>query len=281
MRWPTTSPRLTISKIRFLETEGLISPSAPAPATGSSRRADVDRLRYVLRMQRDHYLPLKVIREHLDAIDRGLDPAGRPGPRCPTPSVDPRPARTPTRSSRAARCGSARVSSPRPPGSTRRTSPPLVEHGLLRPHPDGSFRADDLRAARRPPSSRGTGSSRATCASSTPPPTASRDCSSRRTASLRGTDAAQARERRAAPGPGAARGPRAAGAARRASPEPSGYGGDVKVLDVIGVRVEMPSNQPIVLLREVTETATCRSGSAPSRPPPSPSPSRVSCRRGR
>src|SRR4029077_16228272 len=35
---------------------------------------DVDRLRYVLRMQRDHYLPLKVIGEHLDAIDRGLEP---------------------------------------------------------------------------------------------------------------------------------------------------------------------------------------------------------------
>ncbi len=34
----------------------------------------LDRLRYILRMQRDHYLPLKVIGEHLDAIDRGLEP---------------------------------------------------------------------------------------------------------------------------------------------------------------------------------------------------------------
>ena len=37
-------------------------------------RSDAERLRYVLAMQRDHYLPLKVIRDHLDALDRGLKP---------------------------------------------------------------------------------------------------------------------------------------------------------------------------------------------------------------
>ena len=46
---------------------------------------DLQRLRYVLAAQRDHYLPLKVIREHLDALDRGLQPPDLPGsqPRVP------------------------------------------------------------------------------------------------------------------------------------------------------------------------------------------------------
>ncbi|GAB3807266.1 hypothetical protein GCM10027605_37260 [Micromonospora zhanjiangensis] len=49
----------------------------------------------------------------------------------------------------------------------------------------------------------------------------------------------------------------------------------VRELSVVGVRVELPSNQPIVLLREVEETATCRSGSVRWRPPRSPTSSRV------
>ena len=69
---------------------------------------------------------------------------------------------------------------------------------------------------------------------------------------------------------------------RRRSADPRSRVSGVREVDVIGVRVEMPSNQPIVLLREVTAaSATCRSGSAPSRPPRSRSPSRASCRRGR
>lgn len=58
-------PDITVSKIRFLETEGLIE---PARSAGGYRRfavADVDRLRRVLVMQRDQYLPLRVIRERL------------------------------------------------------------------------------------------------------------------------------------------------------------------------------------------------------------------------
>ena len=62
-------PDITISKIRFLETEGLISPER----TGSGYRKffdqDVARLRYILALQRDHFLPLKVIRERLDQAD--------------------------------------------------------------------------------------------------------------------------------------------------------------------------------------------------------------------
>ncbi len=67
-------PTVTIPKIRFLEDKGLIKPERTPAGYRKFSAEDVQRLRYVLRMQRDHYLPLKVIREHLDAIDRGLEP---------------------------------------------------------------------------------------------------------------------------------------------------------------------------------------------------------------
>jgi DNA-binding transcriptional MerR regulator len=78
-------PDVTISKIRFLEAEGLVEPARTASGYRKFSHRDVDRLRYVLTAQRDHYLPLRVIKDHLDAIDRGLEPPqlGTPGPRVP------------------------------------------------------------------------------------------------------------------------------------------------------------------------------------------------------
>ncbi|MFD8376741.1 MerR family transcriptional regulator [Streptomyces sp. NPDC059688] len=64
-------PEVTISKIRFLEAEGLIEPQRTPSGYRKFSAGDVERLGHVLRMQRDHYLPLKVIREHLDAMERG------------------------------------------------------------------------------------------------------------------------------------------------------------------------------------------------------------------
>jgi DNA-binding transcriptional MerR regulator len=64
-------PDVTISKIRFLETEGLVQPARTASGYRQFTAADVERLRFVLAAQRDHYLPLKVIKEQLDAADRG------------------------------------------------------------------------------------------------------------------------------------------------------------------------------------------------------------------
>ncbi|MFF2992960.1 MerR family transcriptional regulator [Streptomyces sp. NPDC057950] len=64
-------PEVTISKIRFLESEGLIEPRRTPSGYRKFSADDVERLGHVLRMQRDHYLPLKVIREHLDALERG------------------------------------------------------------------------------------------------------------------------------------------------------------------------------------------------------------------
>ena len=71
-------PDVTISKIRYLESEDLVHPQRTPSGYRKFSRADVSRLRYVLTAQRDHYLPLRVIKEHLEALDRGEPlPAGR------------------------------------------------------------------------------------------------------------------------------------------------------------------------------------------------------------
>lgn len=77
-------PDITISKIRFLESEGLVEPERTSSGYRKFSHEDVARLRYVLQAQRDQYLPLRVIKEHLDALDRGLEPpAPVGGPRVP------------------------------------------------------------------------------------------------------------------------------------------------------------------------------------------------------
>ncbi|HVB28160.1 MAG TPA: MerR family transcriptional regulator [Mycobacteriales bacterium] len=78
-------PDVTISKIRFLEAEGLIEPERTASGYRKFSREDVARLSYVLAAQRDQYLPLRVIKTHLEALDRGLEPpaATGSGPRVP------------------------------------------------------------------------------------------------------------------------------------------------------------------------------------------------------
>ncbi|MTV26846.1 MerR family DNA-binding transcriptional regulator [Nitriliruptoraceae bacterium ZYF776] len=73
---------ITISKIRFLEAEGLINPDRTESGYRKFTDADIERLRYVLRAQRDRYLPLKVIKDELARIDAGLPPTE---PADPTP----------------------------------------------------------------------------------------------------------------------------------------------------------------------------------------------------
>lgn len=58
-------PDITISKIRFLESEGLIEPERTPSGYRKFYEQDVERLKHILRMQRDEYLPLKVIKERL------------------------------------------------------------------------------------------------------------------------------------------------------------------------------------------------------------------------
>ena len=79
-------PDVTISKIRFLETEGLLDPARTPSGYRKFTSSDLERLRYVLSAQRDQYLPLRVIKENLDALDRGLTPAVN-GAKASTPRV--------------------------------------------------------------------------------------------------------------------------------------------------------------------------------------------------
>jgi DNA-binding transcriptional MerR regulator len=67
----TEFPDTTISKLRFLEAEGLVDPQRTASGYRKYSWNDVARLRFVLTAQRDQYLPLRVIREQLEAQERG------------------------------------------------------------------------------------------------------------------------------------------------------------------------------------------------------------------
>ena len=67
-------PDLSPSKLRFLEEKGLVAPDRSPKGYRKFSGDDVERIRLILTMQRDHYLPLKVIGEYLDAVDAGLSP---------------------------------------------------------------------------------------------------------------------------------------------------------------------------------------------------------------
>jgi len=73
-------PDVTISKIRFLEAEGLVTPERSPSGYRRFTAFDCARLRFILTAQRDQYLPLKVIKAQLDAQPDG-DLPGHPAPR--------------------------------------------------------------------------------------------------------------------------------------------------------------------------------------------------------
>lgn len=86
-------PDLTVSKLRFLDTKGLVSPQRRESGYREYSTRDIERLRFVLSAQRDRFWPLKVIREALDKFDRGLAPdlhedTGRPAPPAQRPDED-------------------------------------------------------------------------------------------------------------------------------------------------------------------------------------------------
>ncbi|MFN3867281.1 MAG: MerR family transcriptional regulator, partial [Demequina sp.] len=64
-------PALTPSKLRYLDNNGLVSPDRTAAGYRQYSPADLERLRFVLREQRDHFRPLSVIADNLDALDSG------------------------------------------------------------------------------------------------------------------------------------------------------------------------------------------------------------------
>ena len=143
-------PDVTVSKIRFLEAQGLVTPRRTASGYRSFDEKDVQRLRYILTAQRDRFWPLKVIREALDAMDRGLQPAGptdeRPtvpaatdDPDVPTAQelLEPGPA---LRLTRAELMTASGLSSP--------MIDALCGYGLLQPDSSGHFAGEALPVAR-------------------------------------------------------------------------------------------------------------------------------------
>ncbi|WP_165065013.1 transcriptional regulator FtsR [Marisediminicola senii] len=79
-------PDLTPSKLRFLEERKLICPSRTESGYRKFSPSDLERLRFVLTLQREHYLPLKVIKEYLDDLDAGRQPQ-LPGGASSVPSI--------------------------------------------------------------------------------------------------------------------------------------------------------------------------------------------------
>jgi DNA-binding transcriptional MerR regulator len=75
-------PDITISKIRYLESQGLIVPERTASGYRKFYDEDVERLRYVLTEQKDNFLPLRVIKNRLDTPPAGIE---RPEPQRPEP----------------------------------------------------------------------------------------------------------------------------------------------------------------------------------------------------
>ncbi|MFJ2832256.1 MerR family transcriptional regulator [Streptomyces sp. NPDC087263] len=136
-------PEVTISKIRFLESEGLIEPQRTPSGYRKFSANDVERLGHVLRMQRDHYLPLKVIREYLDALERGepvrLPTVGRQRDSGEGELFAEHEAPTAARVGRAELLAAAEIGEPE-----------LEEwesYGLIVPFPDGAYDAEAVTVA--------------------------------------------------------------------------------------------------------------------------------------
>ncbi|WP_404382828.1 MerR family transcriptional regulator [Knoellia locipacati] len=141
-------PEISISKIRFLETEGLVEPARTPAGYRTYAVSDVERLRYVLRAQRDRFWPLKVIRESLDALDRGLEPVldsdARPRPPEPVPDPDVPDEADLLKAPPTVRLTRAELASAT--GLDPEVITSLEGFGVLRPDSEGHFSATDLQA---------------------------------------------------------------------------------------------------------------------------------------
>lgn len=132
-------PDVTISKIRLWESEGLVEPARTPSGYRKFSHDDIERLRYAMTLQRDRYWPLRRIREHLDAVQRGAEMPvpGSPGPR-PVP-VAGQEQDTP-QFLRAV--GSTRLSADELGARAALTSEQLealVAFGLVQPNPSGWY----------------------------------------------------------------------------------------------------------------------------------------------
>jgi DNA-binding transcriptional MerR regulator len=115
-------PDISISKIRFLESAGLLAPQRAPSGYRRYSDSDVDRLRYILRVQKTHYLPLKVIREQLEQMDRGVEP----------PRLDPLHPQSGGAPANGVRAGQAAPSQPAPAAGTTNGSTAAAANGQAR-----------------------------------------------------------------------------------------------------------------------------------------------------
>lgn len=133
-------PAVTASKLRFYEEKGLVNPRRTAAGYRQFDDADIERLRFVLALQRDHFLPLKIIREYLEAIDRGEGPENLP--RGVSAAVAPRPvdaSHVVERTARSRRLSAEQLRTES--GASQELFDSLVSYGLIagnRAGPDGS-----------------------------------------------------------------------------------------------------------------------------------------------
>jgi DNA-binding transcriptional MerR regulator len=152
-------PDVTISKIRFLESEGLVQPERTAAGYRQFSATDVERLRYVLAAQRDHYLPLRVIKEYLDSLDRGEPGGARRWPQPPRQLVSacpasPESATEPDMTELAEvldAADTARMTQEEllaAAGISRAALLQLEQFGLVRPGPAGFYDTDAVLVAR-------------------------------------------------------------------------------------------------------------------------------------
>ena len=144
-------PDITISKIRFLEAEGLVTPERTGSGYRTFSSHDLERLRYILTAQRDRFWPLKVIAEALDKLDRGLEPVGNAqapaGPQVPAAAADPY---LPS-ASEVGRRGHLRLTDAelrQAAGLDQDTFEALSTYGLLHPDASGHFGDAALAVAR-------------------------------------------------------------------------------------------------------------------------------------
>lgn len=138
-------PDVSISKIRYLESEGLVTPHRTPSGYRQYSAADVDRLRYVLGAQRDQYLPLRVIKDQLDAIDRGLEP-GSPQARLPR-SLAIADGPSPRDFAVSAQVRMTRAELLAQSGLTATSLAELEQFGLISVGPGGYFDADAVHVA--------------------------------------------------------------------------------------------------------------------------------------
>lgn len=141
-------PELTVSKVRFLEAQGLLAPVRTPSGYRRYSTVDRERLRYILSTQRDHFLPLRVIAEHLEAMSRGLAPPDivDPTPRPPVAAGDQTVAAGVTPTDSPVRLSEAELL--RESGLTATELADAAEQGLLAAGSDGRYGLVELSAAR-------------------------------------------------------------------------------------------------------------------------------------